>query len=285
MRKKRRSRAWWLTVALVVVIGVVAGLAYQIGRGFGRFTRDANWMIHVNGVAVSPYHNSDSGAHAKSAGRLLEGRYTLKAGQSLAISLPIGDLTVRTGSSPQVLVSVRVSGQPATVDKAQAYVRKTLLMPSTDSQLFALGLGLPGLGGSLSGVHMTVTLPADLQVILEDHLGTVRVAGSYRSLTVFNHVGNIYITAAVKRALYVSDNLGNEQIVLHPGSLTRVSDSMGNIDLTITSSQRWHIAAGTTLGEVVNDAKGRLVVSTLRDSEAIRSSVVVQDDLGSITLR
>lgn len=269
----------------VIVLGLAVMIAFTAGRTMGHWTQNANWMIHVNGVVVSPYHDSTNGVHSPSASRLLEGRYALKPGQSLAISLPIGDLTVVPGQGRQVSVSVQVSGQSATTDKAQAYLRKTLLMPSTDSQLFALGLGLPGLGGSLSGVHMTVVVPADLDVTLIDHLGTLRVSGVYQTLRVVNNVGNVYVGGTVKGELAVSDNLGNMDIVVTPGSSTRIQDNMGNVDLTIKSRKvNWAVDAKTTLGEIVNDTGWSLVSGKNATGAAVRYLLTIRDNMGNIVL-
>ncbi|MCY0875200.1 MAG: hypothetical protein OWT28_02835 [Firmicutes bacterium] len=283
---RRRSIVLVLIGIFVILVGAFCAVLLQASRSLSHLAQEAKWMIHVNGVEVSPYHDSQGGEHSPSASRLLEGRYTLRPGQSLAVTLPIGDLTVVPGRGRQVLVSVTLSGHSVTTDKAQAYLRKTLLMPTTtDSQLFALGLGLPGMGGSLSGVHMIVTVPAGLKASFTDHLGSVRIVGGiYDSLAVTDHVGNVNVTAQVTHTMRVSDNLGNIRVLCIPGTQTRITDNMGNIDMTFTAGRTWHIRARTNLGEIVNDDTHDLTLVKSSGSLAA-TPVTVLDNMGNITLR
>lgn len=222
--------------------------------------------------------------------RVVNQDYPVLRGGHFSLSIPLGKVTVMQSTSAKTVHMQATFSIIAPVhNKAASQIHLSTTTTPDDVQV-----NWDSNGGmrQLKSADVTLVVPTNLNLSIDDSLGDIRIqGGKYSSLDVKSNLGAIAVDADVTQTLSLHDNLGS---IAYRGTLANGStmiDNLGSIQVNVVRRQAVQYNLTTDIGTSTVSFPSESIAQRGNNIEGSvngpkpQSVLTCTNNMGSITLQ
>lgn len=289
MHMRMGTKVTWivvLSVALVAVIGMCGLVVARSVRAVGSFASNFRWN---NGISVNTGFFGPVGP-TNELMRVVNQDYAIHKGGQFSLSIPLGKITViQSKTAKTIHMKANFSIVAPIHNKAASQIHL-----STASAPESVQVNWDSDGGlrQLKHANVTLTVPTNLNLSLNDSLGDIRIQnGKYSSLDVRSNLGAITVNADVSQNLSLHDNLGSITVEGALASGSNIINNLGSVEVNVPRKQAIEYNLTTDLGntsvsfpaENISE-RGNSVFGSV-NGPGPKAVLTCTNNMGSITLQ
>ena len=174
----------------------------------------------------------------------------------LRLTVPVGDLTVKTTDAEKVTVDATKRAWAGTQKRAQDILDNIdIRIDQSSESVDVVVSGLTGLTGVPRSpqVDMVVSVPVNTHLQIVSNVGRVRVAGLHGDIKIEADVGQVVLTDVTPaQRLEVTTRVASVEVegILVPNSEYKLESDVGRIALTLPVDSSFKIDARSDVGDV-----------------------------------
>jgi hypothetical protein len=197
-----------------------------------------------------------SSAWNAQASEPIEQSLSVEEAATLAVEVPVGDITVKTGPAGQV----KVEGVKRAYGATEADARQRLddiqvrIEQSGDKVWVRVsGQFTGGSGGRSPGVDLTITVPQETTLSADMGVGRLQVSGTRGDVTIDAEVGEVILTDVLpSEKLSLKTRVAGVEFsgALVPNGTYEFTTDIGKIDMRLPEESTFRIDARSDIGDV-----------------------------------